>query len=310
MPTEVKKAFILTCNVSLEYEKPEEKVIINWKDAEQREKMVEAERKWTDDKVRKVIELKRLVCKDGQGFVVLNQKGIDPMSLDMLSKEGIMALRRVKRRNMERLTLACGDDPVNSVDDLTPSVLGYAEHVYEQQLAEEKFTFVTGVKNPFSCTILFKGPNKHSIVQTQDAVRDGLRAVKNMIEDGAVLPGGGAFELAASAHLLKQLESAKLPSLEMKLGVQAFAKALLIVPKILATNSGFELVPTMLKLEDEHRKGHIVGLDLQTGEPMDPIQEGVFDNVGVKKQILEASTIVASQLLLVDEVLKAGKASQ
>jgi len=95
----------------------------------------------------------------------------------------------------------------------------------------------------------------------------------------------------------------------MKLGVQAFAKALLIIPKTLATNSGFELVPTMLKLDDEHKKGHIVGLDLQTGEPMDPVQEGVYDNVTVKKQILEASTIVASQLLLVDEVLKAGKAS-
>jgi chaperonin GroEL (HSP60 family) len=51
----------------------------------------------------------RQVCKEtGQGFVVINQKGIDPMSLDMLAKEGILALRRAKRRNMERLTLACG----------------------------------------------------------------------------------------------------------------------------------------------------------------------------------------------------------
>ena len=95
----------------------------------------------------------------------------------------------------------------------------------------------------------------------------------------------------------------------MKLGVEAFARALLTIPKTLATNSGFELVPTMLKLEEEHKKGHIVGLDLTTGEPMDPAQEGIFDTVGVKKQFLEASTIVASQLLLVDEVLKAGKAS-
>ena len=48
------------------------------------------------------------VCKDGQGFVVINQKGIDPMSLDLLAKEGILGLRRAKRRNMERLSLACG----------------------------------------------------------------------------------------------------------------------------------------------------------------------------------------------------------
>jgi len=55
------------------------------------------------------------VCKEsGQGFVVINQKGIDPMSLDMLAKEGILALRRAKRRNMERLTLACGGAPLAS----------------------------------------------------------------------------------------------------------------------------------------------------------------------------------------------------
>lgn len=126
MPKSLKNAYILICNVSLEYEKPEEKIVINWQDAESREKMVEAERKWTDDKVRKIIDLKRLVCKENQSFVVLNQKGIDPMSLDMLAKEGIMALRRVKRRNMERLALACGGESVNSVDDLTPSVLGFA----------------------------------------------------------------------------------------------------------------------------------------------------------------------------------------
>jgi T-complex protein 1 subunit zeta len=29
-------------------------------------------------------------------------QGIDPFSLDMLAREGIVALRRAKRRNMER----------------------------------------------------------------------------------------------------------------------------------------------------------------------------------------------------------------
>lgn len=88
---------------------------------------------------------------------MINQKGIDPPSLDALAKEGIVALRRAKRRNMERLTLACGGVAVNSADDLDPSILGYAEEVYEHVLGEEKYTFVEGVKNPFSCTILIKG---------------------------------------------------------------------------------------------------------------------------------------------------------
>ena len=79
------------------------------------------------------------------------------MSLDMLANAGILALRRAKRRNMERLTLACGGVAVNSVDDLKPDVLGHADVVYEHVLGEEKYTFVEGVENPFSCTILIKG---------------------------------------------------------------------------------------------------------------------------------------------------------
>ena len=92
---------------------------------------------------------------------------------------------------MERLTLACGGTACNSVDDLSPAVLGKAEHVYEQVLGEDKFTFVEGVENPFSCTLLIKGPSRHAVEQTKDAVRDGLRAVKNTLHDQCVCKGGG-----------------------------------------------------------------------------------------------------------------------
>lgn len=81
--------------------------------AEQREKLVESERKFTDERVKKIVELKNLVCDQAidskekrKSFVVINQKGIDPLSLDILAKNGILALRRAKRRNMERCALA------------------------------------------------------------------------------------------------------------------------------------------------------------------------------------------------------------
>jgi T-complex protein 1 subunit zeta len=82
---------------------------------------------------------------------------------------------------MERLVLACGGNAVNSVDDLTVEDLGFAEEVYEHQLGDEKYTFVEGVPHPFSCTILIKGPNEHTISQIKEAIRDGLRAVSNTL---------------------------------------------------------------------------------------------------------------------------------
>ncbi|PHJ25530.1 tcp-1 chaperonin, partial [Cystoisospora suis] len=102
---------------------------------------------------------------------------------------------------MERLTLCCGGNPVNSVEDLTIDDLGSAEHVYEKTLGDEKYTFVDGVRHPRSCCILIQAPNDHTIAQIKDALRDGLRSVKNAIEDKCLVPGAGAYEVAAYTAL-------------------------------------------------------------------------------------------------------------
>merc|ERR1712048_1194363 len=161
MPKKLENCYILTCNVSLEYEKSEVNAGFFYSSSEQRDKLVESERKFTDEKVKKIVELKKKVCteENKKSFVVINQKGIDPPSLEMLARENIIALRRAKRRNMERLPLAIGGVAVNSVDGIDESDLGYADVVYEQTLEDDKYTFIEGVKNPHSCTLLLKGPN-------------------------------------------------------------------------------------------------------------------------------------------------------
>merc|ERR1719156_287032 len=127
MPKRLENCYILTCNVSLEYEKSEVNAGFFYSSSEQRDKLVESERRFTDEKVKKIIELKRKVCteENKKTFVLINQKGIDPPSLEMLAHENIIALRRAKRRNMERLPLACGGEACNSVDDLDEDDLGY-----------------------------------------------------------------------------------------------------------------------------------------------------------------------------------------
>ncbi|CAD1468194.1 unnamed protein product, partial [Heterotrigona itama] len=265
MPKRVENAYILTCNVSLEYEKSEVNSGFFYKTAEEREKLVAAEREFIDNRVKKIIELKKKLC-DGtdKSFVVINQKGIDPPSLDMLARENILALRRAKRRNMERLALACGGTAMNSFDDLKEEHLGWAGLVYEHVL----------------------GPNKYTLEQLKDAVRDGLRAIKNAIDDGAIIPGAGAFEVAASQalHLYKEKVKGK-----QRLGVQAYAEALLIIPKTLAVNSGFDAQDTIVKLlEERSTLGEAVGLDISTGEALKPTDAGIYDNYNVKKQIINS----------------------
>ncbi|KAL6450290.1 CCT6 T-complex protein 1 subunit zeta [Candida maltosa Xu316] len=312
MPKRVKNAYILILNVSLEYEKTEVNSGFFYSSAEQRDKLVNSERKFVDDKLKKIIELKNEVCplNSDKGFVIINQKGIDPMSLDVLAKNGILALRRAKRRNMERLQLICGGEAQNSVDDLTPDVLGYSGLVYENAIGEDKFTYVTECKEPKAATILIKGSNSHVLQQTKDAIRDGLRAVANVIKDESILPGAGAFWLSCNNYLLNDVENKKtLLKGKNKPGIRSFAEALLIIPKTLAANAGLDQLDTISNCQDEIIDGHIVGVDLKSGEPMDPTVEGIWDSYRVIRNALSAATGIASNLLLCDELLKAGRSS-
>ena len=309
MPRLSKQAFILTCNVSLEYEKTTVNSGFFYKSAEERERLVAAERKFIDDRCHRIVELKKQVVGDdkSRSFVVLNQQGIDPNSLDILARNGIVALRRVKRRNMERIVRACGGSAVNSLDDMTPSVLGHAGLVYEQTIGEEKYTFVEEVTEPKSVTILIKATTKYAQTRIREAVHDGLRAVKNALEDGCLVPGAGAFEVAAYAALL-----AHKPQVAGKaqLGVQAFADALLVIPKTLAANAGYDPQDVIVRLVHEHAtSGQPVGLDVASGQPVAPQDIGVMDNYRVKRQLLTSCTSIASNLLLVDEIMRAGLTS-
>jgi len=306
MPDVLFNCKIMTCNVSLEYEKTETQSGFYYSSAEEREKLVESERTWLDERCRLVIDFKRTVCKEGETLVLINQKGIDPLSLDIFAKEGILALRRAKRRNMERLTLACGGSPIHSLQDMDESQLGFAGKVSQVTLGDDKFTFVEDCKHAKSCTLLLQGPNQHSLNQSKDAVKDGMRALKNALEDKAVVPGAGAFEIATYMHLRDVIIPKT--SGKTKLGIQAFADALLIVPKTLAENSGLDVQTTLLELQEERSKsGLMVGLDVKTGAAISPEDQGIWDNVRVKRQSLYLSTVLASQLLLVDEVMRAGK---
>jgi len=114
----------------------------------------------------------------------------------MLARNKIIGIRRAKKRNMERLTLAFGGVAINSLEGFNESDLGFAETVWEETLGEDKYTFLEGAKNPKSCTILIKGPNDHTISMLKEAIRDGLRAVKNIYDDMGYVPGAGSFEVA------------------------------------------------------------------------------------------------------------------
>ena len=314
MPKRLENCYILNCNVSLEYENTEVNSKLIYSNAEQREKLLISEHRATDELCQKIIKLKREVCDSEEGkknnrhFVVINQKGIDPLSLDMLAREGILGLRRAKKRNAERLVLCCGGNAVNSFEDLTKDDLGEADLVYEEELDEEKYTFIEGVKNPQSCTILVRAASGYEIAQIKDAIRDGLRAVKNVYDDAGIIPGAGAYEIACS-EILKDYSKTKEIEGKQYYGVNAFAEALLVIPKAICENAGVdpqESIINCIKAYRDNKK--LMGVDItDNGKPINPIDHGIFDNYCVKKSTLNISPVLAQQFLMVDEIIRAGK---
>jgi T-complex protein 1 subunit zeta len=139
-----------------------------------------------------------------------------------------------------------------------------------------------------------------------------------------LIPGAGAFEVACANHLSQKIKKAVKG--RAKLGVQAYSDALLIIPKTLAQNGGFDVQDSIVALQEESADGNTVGIDLKSGEPFDPTVEGIWDNYRVKRQMLHSwyvvaslhspgvadgssSSVIAVNLLSTDEILRAGRSS-
>mmetsp|Transcript_49599 Transcript_49599/g.116962 ORF Transcript_49599/g.116962 Transcript_49599/m.116962 type:complete len:521 (+) Transcript_49599:39-1601(+) len=293
MPKIVHNAFILACNVDLEYEKTETNSSFFQNSIEQQERFSVKEREAVDIKIHKIIHLKRKICKnEKKGFVVINQKGIDIISLDMLSKEGILGVRRTKRRNMERISLLCNCVPVNSLNDLKPETLGFAGVVYEQTIGEEKYTFIENTINPFSGTILIKGKNSFFKKQIEESLKMALKTLKLCIQDKGFLLGGGEIEKKARQHLLDYSEKIRG---KKKFGIKALAESFSIIPKVLDENCGNSEVKSYSEENPENKLKKSSKIKLEAFQ--------ILDCFSLKKQIYSSVTLIATQILLIDDIL-------
>jgi len=305
MPNEARNCFILTANVSMEYEKTVVNAKVNYASAEHRESMAEGERSYIDKRAHQIVALKNQVCKGNEGFVVLNQGGIDPICLEILAKAGIIALRRVKRRNLERITLCCGGTAVSSTENLRASVLGHAGHVRQMNVGEERYTIVDEVQNPKSVTLLVKGPNDYTIAQINEAIHGGLMAVQQTMRDQFLLPGACAVELAI-VRRLHRLAAGQLAGAKQKLGIDVFCDALEAIPKALAANAGFDtqdllLANAAVPPADDKKP---LGVNINSGELCDAVERGVYDSYSAKINVYQAAVMMCKNLMSVDAVIK------
>lgn len=206
MPKRITNAGVLLLNVSLEFEKTEINSSIVFKTAQQKEKLAESERELVSSRTRAIIEFFK-TCKQFSSFIVVNLKGIEPLALEMFANAGILALRRAKRRNVDRIMHLCGGSLYSSLDDLNVSGLGTAGLIYEKAIGDDKYTFIEETPLSKACTILLRGSSDLSLKLLQDSVKLCLRYQSEFLRSPYVVPGGGSIYLEMIKHLKAETES-------------------------------------------------------------------------------------------------------
>jgi len=298
MPKRVEEAKVSLINAALEVEKTEVSAEIRIRDPSQMKAFLDQETNILRGMVEKI--------KKAGANVVVCQKGIDDLAQHFLAKEGILAIRRAKESDMEKLSRATGGRMITNLDDLRPEDLGYAALVEERKIGDDKMTFIQGCKDPRSVSILIRAGLERMVDEAERAMHDALSVVSDVIEKNKVVSGGGAAEAEAAKEVRDY--AVKVGGRE-QLAIEAFAESLEIVPKTLAENAGLEPIDIMVELRSAHEKpkGYRTGVDVFTGKVVDMSEKGVIEPLSVKEQAIKSAAEVAFMILRIDDVIAASK---
>jgi len=296
MPKLVTKAKIALLNAKLEIEKTEFDAKINIESPEQMKLFLDEEERMLKEMVDKIAET--------GANVVFCEKGIDDVALHFLAKRGILAVKNVSSSDMEKLAKATGGKIMASVKELTADVLGEAKIVEEVKIGDDKLVYVRECKNPKAVTIVVRGGTEHVVDEAERSLHDALCVVRNAIEDGKIVAGGGAPEAHVARHLREY--AVKVGGRE-QLAIEAFADAIEAIPLILAENAGLDPIDIMVALRAKHESAASpsYGVDVFSGKVRDMLELNVVEPLRVKQQVVKSATEAANMILKIDDLIAA-----
>jgi len=297
MPKRVEKAKIALMDTALEIEKTEFSAEIKISNPQQMQSFLDEETKLMKDMVEKV--------KASGANVLLCQKGIDEVAQSFLAKAGILAARRIKKSDVEKLSRATGARIVTNLEDLRSNDLGFAGLVEERKLGDDKMIFIQDCKDPKSVSILIRAGLERLVDEAERALKDALSVVIDVVKKPKAVAGGGAVEMELAKRIGDQ--AAQIGGRE-QLAVEAFAESLEVIPRTLADNAGLNQIDILVGLRAAHEtKGIWSGVNMFTGEIVDMWKEGVLEPVKVKEHAIGSAVEVASMILRIDDVIAASK---
>jgi thermosome len=301
MPKLVKDAKIALITTQLENKKTEVDAQIQITAPSAMQSFLDQEEAHLKDLVDKI--------KAAGANVVFCQKGVDDLVQHYMAKAGILCFRRLKESDMIAISKATGGKLVGEPMEIKADDLGFAASVEEKEVGADSMCFITGCKNPKAVSIVIRGGTDHVLDEVERALNDAIRVVGVAIEDGKVVAGAGAPEIEIELKLAKYASSV---GGREQLAIEAFAKAMEIIPWTIAENAGIDSIDSIIKLKSAHekdkKKGCYFGLDLDSGEAVDMLKRNVVEPLRVKVQAINSAAEVANMILRIDDVIASRRA--
>lgn len=253
--------------------------------------------------------------------VILTTKGIDDAAIKYFVASNCIAVRRVDRKKMKRIAKLTGGKFLVSLADeeggesVPAGALGTADIVEEMTVGDRDILFIKGCSSTKAQTIVLRGVNWYMLEELERSIHDSLCVIKRVLESGRVVPGGGAVEAALSVyleHIAEQMSSRE------QLAIAEFASALLVIPKTLAINGGYDAADLVSRLRGYHTQSQLAseqdskdkrwyGLDLNEGKIANRVTEGVLEPAMSKIKSIKFATEAAITILRIDDSITLAK---
>ncbi|MFW9795075.1 MAG: thermosome subunit beta [Candidatus Thorarchaeota archaeon] len=293
MPKKVEGAKIALLECALEVSKTEFDAKISITDPSAMQSFLDEEERMLKEMVEKIVE--------AGANVVIAQKGIDDVVQHYLAKEGILAVRRIKKSDVERIHKTTGATIVSQIQNLAAGDRGKAKLVEQREVADDKMLFIEGTPKSSVVTLLVRGGTDHIVDEVDRALNDALYVVKDVVVHPFVTYGGGSL----AAEISKQLRNyADTLEGREQYAVNAYADAIESLPNTLAENSGLDPIDVIVDLRKAHTEGKVHhGIEITKGKVDDMKKARVIEAAIVNKQIVMSAAEAAQMILKIDDVI-------
>uniref|UniRef100_G3PP84 T-complex protein 1 subunit beta n=1 Tax=Gasterosteus aculeatus TaxID=69293 RepID=G3PP84_GASAC len=255
------------------------------------------------DSTAKVAEIEMVdrILKHGINCFI-NRQLIYNYPEQLFAQAGVMAIEHADFAGVERLALVTGGEISSTFDHPEMVKLGHCKLIEEVMIGEDLLIHFSGVAMGEACTIVLRGATQQILDEAERSLHDALCVLAQTVKEPRTVYGGGCSEMLM-AKVVSDLAN-RTPGKEA-VAMESFAKALMMLPTIIADNAGYDSADLVAQLRAAHQENKSSwGLNMSDGAVGNMAELGITESFMVKRQVLLSASEAAEMILRVDNIIK------